>query len=100
MSHRDALMSLDRVESLILSIRRRRLILDLDLIRLYGVTTAKLNEQVKWNQDRFPPDFMLALTREHARAGRLEGRTPRADRMGLRHPRMAFTEQGVAMVSS
>ena len=64
MSNRDAVVPSDRVESLILSIRGRRVILDSDLARLYGVTTARLNEQVKRNPDRFPPDFMFPLSRQ------------------------------------
>jgi hypothetical protein len=52
-----------QIESAILFIRGERVILDSDLARLYGVTTKRLNEQVKRNQERFPVDFMFRLTR-------------------------------------
>ena len=51
-----------RIESAILLIRGERVILDSDLARLYGVTTKRLNEQVKRNQERFPVDFMFRVT--------------------------------------
>ena len=52
------------IESLIFTIRGQRVILDRDLAVLYGVTTSRLNEQVKRNSDRFPDDFSFKLTRE------------------------------------
>jgi len=51
-------MLAERVDQLIFVVRGQRVILDSDLARLYGVTTARLNEQVKRNLDRFPLDFM------------------------------------------
>ncbi len=53
----------DRVQSRILILRGQRVILDTDLAELYGVTTKRLNEQVRRNADRFPDDFMFRLTR-------------------------------------
>jgi len=58
------LVSIGQIERLILVIRGRRVILDADLARLYGVTTARLNEQVKRNRNRFPADFMFSLSRQ------------------------------------
>lgn len=55
------------VESAILFIRGERVILDSDLAKLYGVTTKRLNEQVKRNRERFPVDFMFKLTRAEKR---------------------------------
>jgi hypothetical protein len=55
-------VSTQRIESAILLIRGERVILDSDLARLYGVSTKRLNEQVKRNQERFPVDFMFRLT--------------------------------------
>src|SRR4051812_4935051 len=52
----------EQVEPLIHEIRGEKVILDSDLARLYGVTTKRLNEQVKRNQERFPDDFMFRLT--------------------------------------
>jgi hypothetical protein len=51
-----------RIEDAILFIRGEKVILDSDLARLYGVTTKRLNEQVKRNRERFPEDFMFKLT--------------------------------------
>jgi hypothetical protein len=51
------------IESLIINIRGRNVILDADLAGLYGIPTGRLNEQVKRNADRFPPDFMFQLSR-------------------------------------
>ena len=58
------LVPLERVEKTILLIRRQKIILDADLARLYGVTTKRLNEQVKRNHLRFPEDFMFQLSSE------------------------------------
>ena len=54
----------EQIESLILTIRGKQVILDRDLARLYGVETGRLNEQVKRNIERFPEDFMFQLTKE------------------------------------
>jgi ORF6N domain len=59
-----ALVPVERVERRILFIRGEKVILDSDLAELYGVTTKRLNEQVRRNRDRFPPDFMFQLTAE------------------------------------
>jgi hypothetical protein len=57
------LITQEIIESRILFIRGQRVMLDADLAAVYGVTTKRLNEQVKRNRDRFPPDFMFQLTR-------------------------------------
>ena len=57
-----ALVSRQRIEQTILVIRGHRVMLDTDLADLYGVTTKRLNEQVKRNRNRFPADFMFQLT--------------------------------------
>ncbi len=54
------------IEQLILEIRGQKVMLDADLAKLYGVTTKRLNEQVKRNKERFPQDFMFKLTKEEA----------------------------------
>lgn len=74
--------------------------LDADLAELYGVTTKRLNEQVKRNSDRFPEDFMFVLTREEADILRSQFATSKTGRGGRRYRPLAFTEQGVAMLSS
>ena len=55
-------MPLERIEGIILIIRGEKVILDADLAMLYGVTTKRLNEQVKRNRTRFPVDFIFQLT--------------------------------------
>ena len=60
----------EQIESLILSIRGKQVILDRDLARLYGVETRRLNEQVRRNMERFPEDFMFQLTKEEAESSR------------------------------
>jgi hypothetical protein len=52
------------IESVILTVRGERVLLDMDLARIYGVPAKRLNEQVKRNRERFPSDFMFQLTRE------------------------------------
>ena len=93
MSNRDTVVSLDRIESLILSIRGRRVILDSDLARLYEVTTARLNEQVKRNPDRFTPDFMFPLSRQEVTA-LISQNAASKGRGGRRKVPNAFTEHG------
>ena len=57
-----AIVPVERIESRILLIRGHKVVLDSDLSELYGVSTKRLNEQVKRNKDRFPADFMFQLT--------------------------------------
>src|SRR5713226_3255058 len=63
-----ATASTEHLDDRILVIRGRRVLLDADLAVLYGVSTSRLNEQVKRNRERFPEDFMLQLTLGEARA--------------------------------
>jgi hypothetical protein len=99
MSTRNAVVSSDRVESLIFSIRGRRVILDSDLARLYGVTTARLNEQVKRNPNRFPPDFMFPLTQQEFTALISQNATSKG-RGGRRKLPNVFTEHGAIMAAN
>jgi len=62
----NAIVPLERIESRILLIRGHKVMLDSDLAELYGVTTKRLNEQVKRNRQRFPADFMFQLTSDEA----------------------------------
>ena len=88
-----------RIESLIRFIREKQVILDTDLAMLYGVETKRLKEQVKRNIDRFPDDFMFELTREELNGLRSEFATSNG-RGGTRYLPYAFTEGGIAMLSS
>ena len=57
-----SIIPIERIERSILQIRGEKVMLDLDLASIYGVTTKRLNEQVKRNSSRFPSDFMFQLT--------------------------------------
>jgi len=108
-------LALEQVEPLIREIRGEKVILDSDLARLYGVTTKRLNEQVKRNQERFPEDFLFQVTREEV------GEAPRsrsqiatashasppkrsqiatASKRNIRHRPYAFTEHGAIMAAN
>jgi hypothetical protein len=64
MSQEITLIPMARIERSILSIRGEKVMLDSDLAEIYGVETKRLNEQVRRNLSRFPPDFMFQLTGE------------------------------------
>ena len=84
--------------SLIHDIRGYKVMFDFDLAALYGVETKRLKESVRRNIDRFPEDFMIELTKEEFQDLRTQSATSK--RGGIRYAPMAFTEQGVAMLSS
>jgi len=93
------IISLELVASRIFEIRGKKVMIDRDLALLYGVPTKRLNEQVKRNIRRFPADFMFQLTRAEK-----EELVAICDRFNtMKHTTTlpyAFTEQGVAMLSS
>jgi len=86
------------IEQRIFLIRKHKVMLDSHLAELYGVTTGRLNEQVKRNIDRFPKDFMFQLTKKESE--NLKSHFAISSWGGRRNPPYAFTEQGVAMLSS
>ena len=90
----------ERVGQLILDIRRLRVLLDEDLASLYGVETRSLLQAVERNVERFPPDFMFELSVAEWTALRSQSETSKPRRGGRRYAPYAFTEQGVAMLSS
>ncbi|MEK7270245.1 MAG: ORF6N domain-containing protein [Planctomycetota bacterium] len=90
---------MERIRKAIYLIRRHKVILDRDLADLYGVQTRSLKQAVKRNEKRFPGDFMFVLNKEETRKWRSQIVISNSDKMGLRHAPMAFTEQGVAMLS-
>ena len=94
------LIAIERVKEIIYFIRDEKVILDRDLAPLYGIPTKALKQAVRRNLDRFPPDFMFVLSKTEFTAWRSQFVTSRTDQKGLRYPPMAFTEQGVAMLSS
>ena len=81
-------------------IRGQKVMLDRDLSELYQVETKRLKEQVKRNIGRFPEDFMFELTKEEFENWRSQIANSNSEKMGLRYLPFAFTEQGVAMLSS
>jgi hypothetical protein len=88
------------VESRILILRHRRVIVDADLAQLYGVPVKRLNEQAKRNQERFPSDFMFQLTRKEHDALRSQIATSKKSRGGRRYTPYAFTEHGAIMAAT
>ena len=90
---------MERVADRILSIRGHRVMLDADLAELYGVPTKRLNEAVRRNAARFPEDFMFQLKADEAEIMRSQFATSNG-RGGRRYIPYAFTELGVAMLSS
>ena len=96
-----SLMPAERIEKCILLIRGEKVMLDSDLAELYEVETRVLNQAVKRNLDRFPEDFMLQLTADEAEGLRSQFVTLKTGRgQHRKYLPYAFTEQGVAMLSS
>jgi hypothetical protein len=102
----------EHLAALVSAVRGERVLLDADLAQLYGVATKALNQAVKRNPDRFPTDFMFQLSTEEWQAmrsqsvtasggpGAMRPQAVTASRRNLGAPPYAFTEQGVAMLSS
>jgi len=103
------------IKSRILTIRGVQVMLDRDLAQIYGVSTSRLNEQVKRNAGRFPPNFMFRLSRpelddlksqtatsssERSPNDRLKSQNATSSWGGVRKPSIAFTEHGVIMLAS
>ena len=99
MERKRSVLPVERVEETILFIRGQKAILDADLAKLYGVTTKRLNEQVKRNRDRFPDDFMFQLKVEEKAEV-----VANCDHLStLKYSRVlphAFTEHGAIMAAS
>ncbi|MFA4982320.1 MAG: ORF6N domain-containing protein [Candidatus Omnitrophota bacterium] len=94
------------IENKIYLMRGHKVMLDRDLAKLYGVPAKRLNEQVKRNIMRFPDDFMFQLTQEEILIFQLGISGSRSQfatlkqGQNIKYPPYAFTEQGVAMLSS
>ena len=94
-------IDVEKIQRAVLRVRSQNVLLDSDLAALYGVEVKVLNQAVRRNKERFPADFMFQLTREEARS--LRSQTVTLDIGRGRHRKYlpkAFTEQGVAMLSS
>jgi len=98
---RHALVTVERIEGRILTIRGCRVMVDSDLAELYGVPVKRLNEQVRRNADRFPPDFAFQMTREEYDSLRSQFAT--LERGCGRHRKYfpwVFTEHGAIMAAN
>lgn len=93
-----ALVLQETIEGKILLIRNKKVMLDRDLAKLYEVETKYLKQQVNRNIERFPDDFMFQLTRNEF--NNLRSQIATSSWGGTRYLPYAFTEQGVAMLSS
>jgi hypothetical protein len=93
-------VSVTVIQSVVLRIRGQNVMLDSDLAALYRVDVKALNQAVKRNRQRFPRDFMFRLNSEEAASLRSHTVTANPGRGGRRTAPYAFTEQGVAMLSS
>ncbi len=91
-------LPVEKITSKIYLIRGQKVMLDRDLAELYGVETKALKQAVKRNIVRFPEDFMFELTKNEF--GHLRSQIVTSNWGGTRYSPMAFTEQGVAMLSS
>jgi len=98
MASKEISIPVERIEKEILLVRGEKVILDNVLADLYGAHTKQLKRAVRRNIKRFPPDFMFELTQEEFDDLRYQFGT--SSRGGTRYKPMAFTEQGVAMLSS
>ena len=99
----EALAPVEAIEGKILLIRGHKVMLDRDLAQLYGVETRVLNQAVRRNIDRFPADFMFSLTRDEImRISQIviSSGHPGTKTLKFSKSVMAFTEHGVAMLSS
>jgi len=101
MANGKSLVPVERIEKAILLIRGQKVMLDADLAELYGVETRVLVQAVKRNIERFPEDFMLQLSKEEVDFLRSQIVTLKKGRgQHSKYLPYAFTEQGVAMLSS
>jgi hypothetical protein len=89
---------IETIAQTILVLRGQKVILDADLARLYGVTTTRLNQQVRRNSERFPADFVFQLTEDELENLMLQNAT--SSWGGRRKPPLAFTEHGALMAAS
>lgn len=95
-----ALILTRKVGSKILVLRNQKVILDSDLAELYGVSVKRLNEQIKRNPKRFPPDFLFTLTGPEYENLKSQNATSSSKHGGRRYLPHAFTEHGAIMAAT
>ena len=93
-------VSVDHITHSILLARGHKVLLDSHLAALYGVTTARLNQQVRRNHERFPADFMFQLTTDEYAALMLQIATSKSGRGGRRKLPLVFTEHGAIQAAN
>jgi hypothetical protein len=98
MANESAMYAVERIESLILTIRGQRAMLDSDLAKIYGVTTKQLNQQFRRNLERFPSDFAFVLTNQEL--AQMRSQIVTASKRNIRHVPVVFTEHGALMLAS
>ena len=91
--------SIESIGAMIMEFRGQQVMIDRDLARLYGVTTKVLNQAVKRNIERFPDDFMFQLTVDEYSRSQIVTLKPKRGQ-NIKYPPFAFTENGIAMLSS
>ena len=96
----DSPVPIERIQQLIILIRGKKVMLDSDLAKLYGVSTKRLNEQVKRNRDRFPADFIFQLNPAESEGLRSQFATSKMPRGGRRYLPFAFTEHGAIVLAA
>jgi hypothetical protein len=97
----EAPIDIELVKEKIYIIRGQKVMLDRDLAILYQVPTKQINRAVRRNLDRFPADFMFELTKDEMKNWKYQiGTSNSTLKQSLRKPPLAFTEQGIAMLSS
>jgi len=97
---KEVAVPIEKISGKIYLIHGQKVMLDRDLADLYEVETKQLKRSVRRNIDRFPRDFMFELTKSELENWRYQFGTSKGEIKGLRYKPMAFTEQGVAMLSS
>jgi hypothetical protein len=99
-TQRTALVPVEHIAHSILIFRAQKVLLDTELAALYGVSTARLNQQVRRNLERFPEDFMFQLSRTEYAALMLQNATSKTGRGGRRKLPLVFTEHGAIMAAT
>jgi hypothetical protein len=98
--HSTTLAPVEDITRSVLVLRGHRVLLDAELAALYGVSTTRLNQQVRRNHKRFPEDFIFQLTASEYAALMLQNATSKSGRGGRRKLPLAFTEHGAIMTAT
>jgi len=100
MIDKNEIIQVENIQNRIFTIRGVQVMIDRDLAEIYGVTTSRLNEQVKRNIERFPEHFMFQLNNDELENWMSQIAISNKEKMGIRRLPYAFTEQGISMLSA